>query len=899
MVQIRTPDQRLRVFVSSTLNELADERAAAKRAIQRLHLTPVMFELGARPYPPRDLYLAYLRQSDVFIAIYGSQYGWIAPGRQVSGLEDEYLAATHMPRLVYVASPAPDRDPRLTAMLDRVQQGGLSYRRFGRARDLVGIISDDLAVLLSERFATGEPSGAPPRAPSPTEPAAPAAPTSAAAPTPDTAPAPPPKHQVGRDEPGAANRFIGRRHELAELGGLITDPRVRLITLTGPGGIGKTRLAMQAAAAAAADFDVLAVAELDQVPPARPLLVSALASALGVPDTTGTTLLASVATYVGSRHVLLVLDGFEHMLDEAPLVAELIATTAQLAVLVTSREPLRLTGERVIDVPPLAVPAWSDGVETARRADAVQLFADRAVAAGATVRLDDGTLQTIIQICQRLDGLPLAIELAASRIRTLGLDELSHLLDRSLAVLTGGPRDLPPRQQTLRATIAWSDDLLDEAVRHLFARLGVFAGGFSLDAAQAVCADERVPDVLDGLSSLVDKALLHPDHTLPGQPRFSMLQVIQEYADDRLASLGERDRLREAHGAYYRQFAVDNERRLRAGDMRSAIEQHRADEANVAAALQWAIDTRNGDAAAQLGAAIWPLWFTLGRYTEGADAMQRVLDTDLGLTDDSRANVMLSLGMMTFEYGDYTRAAIVLGPAIDRYIQRGDARGEATASIALGVIAGLGHRGDGDAELVRAVQMFRQLDDRWGLAFALLALGTMHLIDHREPDAIAPLAEGTEIARAGREDTLLCNGLIGLSRAHMGQYDVDDARAPLGESLAVSIGLANRETTARSLDTFAALAEQNGDASQAATLLGAADGIRHSIGAEVWAVDRRGYAETAAHLRDRLGDETYERLSSAGAALGLDDVLERRSPRGVDPPPGHDDLSPPGRGSRA
>ena len=296
------------------------------------------------------------------------------------------------------------------------------------------------------------------------------------------------------------------------------------------------------------------------------------------------------------------LDGFEHIIDAAPLVAALVARTTRLTILVTSRETLHLTGERVFEVPPLAVPTWSDGVEAARSSDSVQLFADRAVAAGATLPLDDAQVRTIAEICQRLDGLPLAIELAAPRMRMLDVDELMRRLDTGLATLTGGARDLPPRQRALRSTIAWSYDLLDEPDQRLFARLGVFAGGFALDAAEAICADERVPSVFDGISSLVDKALLRPDHSLHGQPRFAMRQVIREYADDRLAAAGERDQMRRRHAGFYRQLVLDASRQLRTGDMRPAVAQHIADEDNIRAALQWFVDTHDGDAAAADGA---------------------------------------------------------------------------------------------------------------------------------------------------------------------------------------------------------------------------------------------------------------------------------------------------------
>jgi hypothetical protein len=278
MTQIRTPDQRLRIFVSSTMNELADERVATKRAIERLHLTPVMFELGARPYPPRDLYLAYLQQSDVFIGIYAQQYGWVAPGSTVSGLEDEFLAASDKPRLVYIRSPAPERDPRLSDMLHRMQSTGLSYHTFKTPRDLARLVSDDLAILVSDHFAAVQYQAPPARPP----------------------PASPP---VGGDEPRSANRFIGRRQELATLARLLTNQRTRLVTLVGPGGIGKTRLALQSVATVGPRYDAIAVASLDHVSPAQPLIDAAIASSLGMSEATGAPLLDSIAQNIGDRRV--------------------------------------------------------------------------------------------------------------------------------------------------------------------------------------------------------------------------------------------------------------------------------------------------------------------------------------------------------------------------------------------------------------------------------------------------------------------------------------------------------------------------------------------------------------------------------------------------------------------
>ena len=295
------------------------------------------------------------------------------------------------------------------------------------------------------------------------------------------------------------------------------------MTLVGPGGIGKTRLAIEAAAAVERDFGGAVIVELENVPSAD-LVSSSIGSSLGIPETPGRSLVDSLTDYLGSRKTLLLVDNFEHVIAAASLLAYLLTRTTRLTLLVTSRERLRLSGERVYDVQPLTLPPRGDDVGVMRHAESVQLFIERAGAAGSDLHLGPDQLRVIAEICRRLDGLPLAIELAASRARMLGTDELLRRLDRRLSILTGGPRDLPARQQALRSTIAWSYDLLDGYDRRLFARLGVFAGGFSLEAAEAVCTDDVVPHVLEGIASLEDKTLVRTD-AKPRIARFDRICV--------------------------------------------------------------------------------------------------------------------------------------------------------------------------------------------------------------------------------------------------------------------------------------------------------------------------------------------------------------------------------------
>ena len=840
MIAIRTPDQRLRIFVSSTMKELAGARAAARSAIEQLRLTPVLFELGARPYPPRDLYLAYLRQSDVFIGIYGQQYGWIAPDQEVSGLEDEYLNAGGRPKLVYVQSPAPDRDPRLSAMLSRIQSDGLSYRGFGSSDELGALIADDLAVLLSERF--------------------------------DLRDEPPEARRPSRPLPAPASRFIGREREKSIVRDLLTGGDARLVTLVGAGGIGKTRLAIEVGSGLIGKFDGVVMVPLDEVSSADQV-VSSIASSLGVPESPGQPLLDLVINYLRPRKMLLIIDNFEQVVAAAGVLGQFIAETDHVMLLVTSRERLRLSGERVVEVPPLQVPEVVDDTDVLRRSDAVELFIDRARAAGSNLDLDHDQLETIAEICRRLDGIPLAIELAASRTKVVGPEELLRRLDRRLSFLTGGPRDLPLRQQTLRSTIAWSHDLLDDSERRLFARLGVFAAGFSLEAAETVCVDDAVPAVLDGIASLVDKSLVRTEDPLHGQPRFTMLQVVRDFALEQLDALGETERLRRAHADYYQGVIIAAEPMLRR-DPGPVIEQYRADLPNIRAALRWSLEVKEGGRVARMAVAIWPFLWIAGLLSESVEVVQQALVDETALSAAERAHARLALGMLAFGQGDYERAAPALETAIELYTRLGDVRHMATALVPLGVIRAVWDPNGGEDLLAEAADTFRELDDQWGLAFASLSLGGALLQHHRYADAIPHLEESLQHARAVNAEVFLSNALINLGWVHHWLGDLEAARARLREAVKHAAVPDNRESLGRALEALAAVAVTAGDPELAATLFGAADGVRRSIGTGVWMTDRASHDQTAAQLLTQLGDTAYTAAADRGRNLTVDQVLE-------------------------
>jgi predicted ATPase len=515
---IRTPDQRVRVFVSSTLAELRAERDAVRAAIESLRLVPVMFELGARSHPPRELYRAYLRQSDVFIGIYGSSYGWVAPGEDVSGLEDEYRLAGMRPRLLYLKTPAPDREPRLQALLaDFAADDQASYKRFATAEELGDLVRDDLAVLLSETFeAARRPTGEDDRA------------------------------HVGSAIPTPPTATVGRGPLLDRSAEHLTSSR--LVTLTGVGGIGKTRVAAELALARQRAGSEVVFVPLADAADAGHALRMIQAATGGRAEGAETPLESVVARLIG-RPVLLCLDNLEHIAGIEEVVGGLLQRLPDVTVLTTSRRALRMQAEQEVRVDPLGVPAVG-GAQIAAAA-AVQLFVARARAVDERFVLTESNASDIAEITRRLDGIPLALELAAARTRILSPHALLERLDDRFSLLVGGSPDLPPRQQTLRTTLDWSHDMLSPEEQAVFARLSVFADSWTLEAAETVCGDDV--DAIDALAGLLDKSLVVAREVPEsGEPRFGMLQTVRSYATERLLARGEASVLRARHLDHFR-----------------------------------------------------------------------------------------------------------------------------------------------------------------------------------------------------------------------------------------------------------------------------------------------------------------------------------------------------------
>ncbi|GBF06979.1 hypothetical protein DAERI_110161 [Deinococcus aerius] len=848
---IRTPDQKLRVFVSSTLQELAEERRAARAAIERLRLTPVMFELGARPHPPRDLYRAYLAQSQVFVGLYWERYGWVAPGEQVSGLEDEYLLAGDRPKLIYVKTPAPGREARLEELLGRIRaEDAASYKPFTSARELRELLADDLAVLLTERYEQGLAAGAPA--------------------------VPPPEPELGAGAlPVPLTSLVGRERETREVTGLFGQPDVRLVTLWGPGGIGKTRLALAAAAALGGQFRhgvrFVPLAALHEPGAVLP----AIARGIGLRDPGGPTLAQDVCRALAGRELLLVLDNFEQVLPAAPLLTDLLSDAPGLRLLVTSRSPLRLSGERQVEVGPLPLP------EPRRRASpaqfltspAVRLFVERAHAVKPDFELTGANAAAVAGICAALDGVPLALELAAARIRLLPPAAILARLDQRLPLLTGGARDLPERQQTLRGAIDWSVRLLTGEQRDLFARLGVFARGFTLEAAEAVCGPD-VPDVLGGLEALVDGSLVGQEPR-EEEPCFSMLATVREYARELLAASGDLEALRTRHAAYYHALAARARPELRGPTQAGWVSRLEFAHDNLRAAVRHDLDTGNAAGAAGLAWDLYLYWWVAGHLAEVRAWMEEVLASGVPLPDLARAQALYYARAITFWQAEPGPLAPDLEESAALFEAGGDLSGAGVASLALGLALAAAVPPDParvGAAFARSLALFRQAGDAWGEAMALLTLGRAALSAGQVAGARARFEESLALTR--REGDQL--GLA-IAENHVGWTALllghpDEAAAHFAAGLSLSARLRHDEGVAYGLEGLLAVAARRGDTPRAARLLGASRALREQTGL-IHNLNAAFYQDAVDALRSGAGAATFAAEEAAGHELSVADAV--------------------------
>ncbi|HZB08058.1 MAG TPA: tetratricopeptide repeat protein [Rubrobacter sp.] len=714
--------------------------------------------------------------------------------------------------------------------------------------------------------------------------------------------------------------LIGREKEVSEVCDLLRGGETRLLTLTGPGGTGKTRLALQAAADLLDDFpDGTFFAQLATLTEAE-LLLPAVVETLGVKETGEQPLDESLKDYLSERRLLLLLDNFEQVLGAAPSVTELLAVAQGLKVLATSRAPLGLYGEHEFPVPPLSMPDLErpPPLERLTQYEAVRLFVERARAVKPDFAITNESAPAIAEICVRLDGLPLAIELAAARIKMLPPQAMLQRLTSRLKLLTGGARDLPERQRTLRATIEWSYALLDEGEQLLFGRLAVFSGGRTLEAIEAICdAEGDLPmDAFEGISSLLDKSLIRQEEGPDGEPRFVMLETVHEYAREKLGQSAEAEQIKRVHAEYFLTLAEEAFPELRGPDQLEWLERLEAEHDNMRAALSWASERKEAEVALRLGGSLWWFWWMRGHNSEGRRWLEQALVIEGRVSPEVRAMALAGAGELATSQGDLDRAKEVCEEGLELLLH--EAREASEAKLCL--LAFLGWVALEREEYEQAKQLFeeglalsRQMRDTWWLANSLsnVAVVSHSLGDYERATEL--YEESMDLFRVQGDRRRLATCLNNLAMVMCSQGDLGRAAKLIEESVAllrelgargvVSIGLCNlgwiallqddlsraadlyRESLSLSWDTgvnpvvqrtlegFVCVAGAKGEAERAARLWGAAQALHETKGIPR-DIDFLAEADTRiSAVRTGMGEQVWEEAQHKGRVMTLDEAV--------------------------
>jgi len=684
---------------------------------------------------------------------------------------------------------------------------------------------------------------------------------------------PPPYEQLTAAQlPTPATRLIGRGRELDEVERLLGLPDVRLVTIMGPGGIGKTRLALEAGARASDEFaNGVVFVRLAALTDCT-LVIPTIAEALGVKEQAGEPLAQTLAHALRSRELLLVLDNIEQVLDAAPALADLLIAAPRLKLLGTSRARLRLSGEHVYLVPPLAVPEPSQlgDLSTVSKSAAVALFSERARAAKPGFVLTAENVSAVAEVCTRLEGVPLAIELAAARIRMLTPRSLLERLGRCLPLLTEGAWDLPARQQTLRATIDWSYELLSRAEQSLFARLGVFVGGWTLETAELVCVSE---DVLQTLTGLQDNSLVGHEADL-GEPRYRMLEMVREYALERLDE-DEAGHVRDRHAQAFVALAEQAESELVGPEQAVWQERLEREHGNMRTALGWLHESEQVELELHLAAALGRFWYVRGHLSEGRRRLEDALaHAGAGAPPELRAKALRTASAIAVIQGEYASARALAEQGLELYRFLGDRPGTVRSLSNLGaILLSEGRAEEAVSALDESVNLSRDLPDRRIAALALNNRGDVALTQGAYDAAAAFFDESLALLREVGDTANIARSLFNLGAAALERGKTPEALELLRESVSISGTVGDKEDVAWCLVGLAAVATQRGDPARGAVVLGAADALLEGMGALMKPFERGLQARTLAAIRERLDAVSLEAAWAHGRGLAVEQAV--------------------------
>ncbi len=674
--------------------------------------------------------------------------------------------------------------------------------------------------------------------------------------------------------------FIGREREIKAVNQLLVENR--LLTLRGPPGTGKTRLAINVASHNLDCFrDGVFFVDLAPIDDPR-LVLGTITQALGFKEAPSRSLMDTLTHHLHDKQTLLLLDNFEQIIEAAPLLGDLLATCPGLKILVTSREPLRVYGEQEYPVPPLAIPdpLRSEPLPVLSKYEAVELFCQRARAVKPDFRLTEENVQSVSEICVRLDGLPLAIELAAARSRLLSPEDMCARLESRLMTLTGGARDLPLRLQTLRAAIDWSYDLLDSIEQRLLGRLSVFQGGRTIEAIETVCDSDLSFAVLDGLESLLNKNLLYSKEGKTGETRFYMLETIHEYARERLAQSGEADDMKRRHARYFMALAECAETELH-GFRQGYWYARLADELdNVRTALNCALDDVDVELGARLVAALREFWYWNGFLSESTRWIERVLETEGKMSPDIRAKILNASSRLAYARGDHADGERLARQALSLARDINDEENCAWALIFLSgnLMASYDQIKEAMTFTEEGLRLFRELDHKEGIVLGLNMLGELARLDGDYPQAGRLYKECLTLSKEMGNRQTEAKSLGNLSYVAYHQGNFNRAIEYCKKAVVLIDHLHLEYANAISLAMIAGPIGAKGDLKCAARLLAASETQLEVMGASVQPADKLEVDQFKKGIMEQLGETEFNKAWAEGRAMSLEkafaDALE-------------------------
>ena len=727
----------------------------------------------------------------------------------------------------------------------------------------------------------------------------------------------PPDHRLG-SLPAQLTSFIGRKEEIRTLTQLLKEGR-RLITLTGSPGAGKTRLALETATTLKDSYrDGVYFVPLAPIPDPD-LIPSAIVQILNIPEAGGTSALEALIQYLDNKRMLLVLDNYEHLLSGAQLVSELLKTSGNLTILVTSREALRLYGEYEYPVPPLQLPDLKQPltIESLALYEAFGLLIQRTRSVAPNFVLDEDNAQAMAMICLHLDGLPLAIELAAARMRFYAPQTLLIKLGSRLETLRDGPRDLPDRQRTLHATLTWSYDLLTEEEQVLFARIGVFVGGCTQEAIEAICGVDLEISIAGGLDSLYLKNLIQQEHLPDGERRFTMLETMREFALQKLQERNELPTLRKQHAEYFRDLARQAQDAYRSSDQAQLLNWFEAEHDNLRSVIEWSLvhDT-SGQMSFELIANLSQLWSLKSYLTEGRNLFEKALKlTGADQPTQNHAEALRSIGHMAYVQCDYVAAHELYSDALTMYRELNDDLGAAYTTMRLGEVATetgdydtalklltdayetmqrfndtrgcadalielgwgelrIGHLKQAQAHLENARRLYQAIDDTVGIAFANSGLGEIAVRKGEYDTATQYLETSLRLRRELGHKWGIAVSIGSLAWIAIGQNQIERAIELLRESLLIRHEIGDRGGLAWCLEKLGEISARQQNAGRAVRILGASYAIRQSIRSKIDPADQSNYEQLIQQLKLELGDDVFDALWSEGQDMSMEQIIQ-------------------------